>query len=80
MKLLSKKNSLQILPREGFTISQRWRSFSRGRDIIVWLAVADLLASLGLVITIYIFIVTFDYANNLVHYINFYKLVTISFS
>ncbi|KAL6447052.1 hypothetical protein ACFW04_001422 [Cataglyphis niger] len=37
----------QILPREDLNISQQWRSFSRGRDIIVWLAVADLLASLG---------------------------------
>ncbi|XP_012541170.1 G-protein coupled receptor 143 isoform X2 [Monomorium pharaonis] len=37
----------QILPREDSNSSYRWRSFSRGRDIIVWLAVADLLASLG---------------------------------
>ncbi|XP_071644231.1 G-protein coupled receptor 143 [Temnothorax longispinosus] len=37
----------QILPREDSSNSYRRRSFSRGRDIIVWLAVADLLASLG---------------------------------
>ncbi|KAL0123247.1 hypothetical protein PUN28_004245 [Cardiocondyla obscurior] len=37
----------QILPREDSNSSYRWRSFSRGRDIIVWLAVADFLASLG---------------------------------
>ncbi|RLU14931.1 hypothetical protein DMN91_012818 [Ooceraea biroi] len=35
-----------ILPREDSNTFQRW-NFSRGRDIIVWLAVADLLASLG---------------------------------
>lgn len=54
---IKKENSLQILPREDFTISQQWRSFSRGRDIIVWLAVADFLASLGLLL---------QFANNLV--------------
>ncbi|KAG5315048.1 GP143 protein, partial [Acromyrmex insinuator] len=37
----------QILPRVDSNSSYRWRSFFRGRDIIVWLAVADLLASLG---------------------------------
>ncbi|XP_072378572.1 G-protein coupled receptor 143-like [Diabrotica undecimpunctata] len=39
----------QILPREEFSNNHRWYSFSakRGRKIIVWLAVADLLASLG---------------------------------
>ncbi|XP_056635757.1 G-protein coupled receptor 143-like [Diorhabda sublineata] len=39
----------QILPREEFTQNHRWLSFSakRGRNIIVWLAVADLLASVG---------------------------------
>ncbi|CAH1156202.1 unnamed protein product [Phaedon cochleariae] len=39
----------QILPREQFSNQHRWLSFSaiRGRKIIVWLAVADLLASLG---------------------------------
>jgi len=43
-----------MLPRQDSNISQRW-NFSRTRDIIVWLAVADLLASLGL-IYYYIFI------------------------
>ncbi|KAG7203315.1 hypothetical protein KM043_010404 [Ampulex compressa] len=40
----------QVLPREPSTSSHRWQSFSasRGREIIIWLAVADLLASLGL--------------------------------
>ncbi|CAG9760843.1 unnamed protein product [Ceutorhynchus assimilis] len=39
----------QVLPREQFTNSHRWSSFSaeRGRRIIVWLAVADLLAAVG---------------------------------
>ncbi|KYM99714.1 hypothetical protein ALC62_09332 [Cyphomyrmex costatus] len=37
----------QILPRADSNSSYRLRSFFRGRDIIVWLAVADLLASLG---------------------------------
>ncbi|KAF7279140.1 hypothetical protein GWI33_007554 [Rhynchophorus ferrugineus] len=39
----------QILPRRQFTTSHRWFSFpaERGRRIIVWLAVADLLAALG---------------------------------
>jgi hypothetical protein len=39
----------QILPRQEFSNKHRWLSFSaeRGRKIIVWLAVADLLASLG---------------------------------
>ncbi|XP_044272227.1 G-protein coupled receptor 143-like isoform X2 [Tribolium madens] len=39
----------QILPRQEFANKHRWLSFSaaRGRKIIVWLAVADLLASLG---------------------------------
>ncbi|KAL1132346.1 hypothetical protein AAG570_010302 [Ranatra chinensis] len=38
----------QMLPREG-TSSQRWFSLTsmRGRQIVVWLALADLLASLG---------------------------------
>ncbi|CAH1979512.1 unnamed protein product [Acanthoscelides obtectus] len=39
----------QILPREEFSNNHRWFSCSalRGRRIIIWLAVADLLASLG---------------------------------
>ncbi|KAG5878284.1 hypothetical protein JTB14_033085 [Gonioctena quinquepunctata] len=39
----------QILPREQFSHHHQWLSYSaiRGRKIIVWLAVADLLASLG---------------------------------
>ncbi|XP_023029086.1 G-protein coupled receptor 143 [Leptinotarsa decemlineata] len=39
----------QILPREQFSHHHQWLSFSaiRGRKIIIWLAVADLLASLG---------------------------------
>ncbi|XP_019866608.1 G-protein coupled receptor 143 isoform X2 [Aethina tumida] len=39
----------QILPREEFSTQHRWFSFSatRGRRIIIWLAVADLLAALG---------------------------------
>lgn len=39
----------QILPRENLTLNHRWYSPSatRGRHIIIWLAVADLLASLG---------------------------------
>ncbi|KAG7203316.1 hypothetical protein KM043_010404 [Ampulex compressa] len=42
----------QVLPREPSTSSHRWQSFSasRGREIIIWLAVADLLASLGVFI------------------------------
>lgn len=40
----------QILPREQGPVTHRWLSFSatRGRKIIIWLAVADLLASLGI--------------------------------
>lgn len=40
----------QMLPREETSLSQRWFSLTslRGRQIIVWLAFADLLASLGL--------------------------------
>jgi hypothetical protein len=45
---IKKKQSLQMLPRQDSNISQRW-NFSRTRDIIVWLAVADFLASLGLI-------------------------------
>ena len=39
----------QILPREKLTIAHRWYtvSSSRGRHIVVWLAVADLFAALG---------------------------------
>ncbi|XP_043255008.1 G-protein coupled receptor 143-like [Colletes gigas] len=39
----------QILPREASSLPHRWQSFSssRGREIIIWLATADLLASLG---------------------------------
>ncbi|GLV34126.1 hypothetical protein CBL_00055 [Carabus blaptoides fortunei] len=39
----------QILPREQSSVTHRWLSFSatRGRKIIIWLAVADLLGSLG---------------------------------
>lgn len=39
----------QILPRKQFTNSHRWLSFSaeRGRKIIIWLAIADLLAAIG---------------------------------
>ncbi|XP_032688403.1 G-protein coupled receptor 143-like [Odontomachus brunneus] len=38
----------QILPREDSSLPYRWNnSLSRGRNIIVWLAVADFLASLG---------------------------------
>ncbi|XP_011143029.1 G-protein coupled receptor 143 isoform X2 [Harpegnathos saltator] len=39
----------QILPREDSSSPYHWNNFSlsRGRNIIVWLAVADLLASLG---------------------------------
>ncbi|ENN70390.1 hypothetical protein HUJ04_002026 [Dendroctonus ponderosae] len=39
----------QVLPRRQFSNSHRWFSFSteRGRKIIVWLAVADLLAAVG---------------------------------
>ncbi|CAG9854583.1 unnamed protein product [Phyllotreta striolata] len=42
----------QILPREEFTHNHKWFSLSakRGRKIIVWLAFADLLASLGVFI------------------------------
>lgn len=42
----------QILPRKQFTNSHRWFSFpaERGRKIIIWLAVADLLAALGVFI------------------------------
>lgn len=42
----------QILPREDKNENHRWHSFSsrRGRRIIVWLAVADFLASLGVLI------------------------------
>ncbi|CAH1114086.1 unnamed protein product [Psylliodes chrysocephalus] len=42
----------QILPREQLTNNHRWLSSSakRGREIIVWLAIADLLASLGVFI------------------------------
>ncbi|KAJ8920185.1 hypothetical protein NQ315_011846 [Exocentrus adspersus] len=39
----------QILPREEYSNNHRWLSFSaiRGRKIIIWLAIADLLAALG---------------------------------
>ncbi|XP_066154640.1 G-protein coupled receptor 143-like isoform X1 [Euwallacea fornicatus] len=39
----------QVLPRRQFANSHRWLSFSaeRGRRIIVWLALADLLAAVG---------------------------------
>lgn len=39
----------QILPREGVNVPHRWvaQTASRGRHIVVWLAVADLLASFG---------------------------------
>ncbi|XP_043498740.1 G-protein coupled receptor 143-like [Polistes fuscatus] len=42
----------QVLPREMSNLPHRWNSFSasRGREIIVWLAVADLFASLGIFI------------------------------
>nr|XP_003707455.2 PREDICTED: G-protein coupled receptor 143-like [Megachile rotundata] len=42
----------QILPRETSSLPHRWQSFSssRGREIIIWLAIADLLASLGVFI------------------------------
>ncbi|XP_006613668.1 G-protein coupled receptor 143-like isoform X2 [Apis dorsata] len=42
----------QILPRETSNLSHRWQNFSacRGREIIIWLAIADLLASLGVFI------------------------------
>ncbi|KAF5307956.1 hypothetical protein FQR65_LT06523 [Abscondita terminalis] len=42
----------QILPRKEFSRYHRWISFSaeRGRKIILWLAVTDLLASLGVLI------------------------------
>ena len=42
----------QILPRETSNLPHRWQSFSssRGREIIIWLAIADLLASLGVFI------------------------------
>nr|CAD7433894.1 unnamed protein product [Timema monikensis] len=42
----------QILPRTEMSQPHRWFSFSasRGRQIIVWLAIADLLASLGVFI------------------------------
>ncbi|KAL1495066.1 hypothetical protein ABEB36_010543 [Hypothenemus hampei] len=39
----------QVLPRKQFANSHRWLSFSaeRGRRIIIWLAIADLLAAVG---------------------------------
>ncbi|XP_020707665.2 G-protein coupled receptor 143-like isoform X1 [Athalia rosae] len=39
----------QVLPREESRFSHRWHTFSaaRGREIIIWLAVADFFASLG---------------------------------
>ncbi|XP_011506288.1 PREDICTED: G-protein coupled receptor 143-like [Ceratosolen solmsi marchali] len=42
----------QVLPRQQLNFSHGWQSSSasRGREIIVWLAVADLLASLGVFI------------------------------
>lgn len=42
----------QIIPRRDTNLAHRWFSFSatRGRQIVVWLAVADLLASLGVFI------------------------------
>ncbi|XP_018336904.1 G-protein coupled receptor 143-like [Agrilus planipennis] len=42
----------QILPRQQFSKSGRWYSFTavRGRKIIIWLAVSDLFASLGVFI------------------------------
>ncbi|XP_063973834.1 G-protein coupled receptor 143-like isoform X2 [Diachasmimorpha longicaudata] len=42
----------QILPREETTYQHRWQTFSgsRGTEIIIWLAVADLFASFGVFI------------------------------
>ncbi|XP_014231817.1 G-protein coupled receptor 143-like [Trichogramma pretiosum] len=42
----------QVLPRQELNLSHRWQGLSaaRGREIIVWLAVADLLASSGVFI------------------------------
>ncbi|XP_014203551.1 G-protein coupled receptor 143-like [Copidosoma floridanum] len=42
----------QILPRQESNIPHRWQGFSaaRGREIIMWLALADLFASLGVFI------------------------------
>ncbi|XP_034938021.1 G-protein coupled receptor 143-like [Chelonus insularis] len=42
----------QILPREEASHQHRWQSFSssRGRQIIIWLAISDLFASLGVFI------------------------------
>ncbi|KAJ8681226.1 hypothetical protein QAD02_017013 [Eretmocerus hayati] len=42
----------QVLPRQESTTPHRWQGFSaaRGREIIMWLAVADLMASLGVFI------------------------------
>ncbi|XP_033225332.1 G-protein coupled receptor 143-like [Belonocnema kinseyi] len=42
----------QVLPREESSFGHRWQTFSgaRGRQIIIWLAVADLFASLGVFI------------------------------
>lgn len=47
----------QILPRETLTLNHRWYSPSatRGRHIIIWLAVADLLASMGVFIRSFVF-------------------------
>ncbi|EEB13289.1 class B secretin-like G-protein coupled receptor GPRoca3, putative [Pediculus humanus corporis] len=47
----------QILPRESLTLNHRWYSPSatRGRHIIIWLAVADLLASLGVFMRSFLF-------------------------
>lgn len=47
----------QILPRESLTLNHRWYSPSatRGRHIIVWLAIADLLASLGVFMRSFMF-------------------------
>ncbi|XP_050304632.1 G-protein coupled receptor 143-like isoform X2 [Anthonomus grandis grandis] len=43
------KINLEVLPRTEFANSHRWLSFSaeRGRKIIVWLAVSDLMAAVG---------------------------------
>lgn len=44
-----KKKFFQLLPRRQFSRNHRWISFSaeRGRRIVLWLALTDLLASLG---------------------------------
>lgn len=49
IETLLKRFLSQILPRQQYSSNHRWLSFSaiRGRKIIIWLAVADLFASLG---------------------------------